>query len=190
MSTREVLPTLVIVSGSPGTGKTTLAHQIASALGCPAICRDEIKQGMVYATPGFTPGPGDPLSIRTLATFFDVLGLLLASGVTVVAEAAFQDKLWRPGLEPLIGLAELRIVRCTVGADVAHDRIVRRIEENTHRVAHDDRGLLETLAGGTAALDAFVPISLAAPTLRVDTTEGYDPAMPEILNFVRAGAPS
>ncbi len=48
-------PALVIVSGPPGSGKTTLAHEIARAVGCPAICRDEIKEGMAHATPGFVP---------------------------------------------------------------------------------------------------------------------------------------
>jgi predicted kinase len=177
-------PTLVVVSGPSGSGKTTLAHAIASGLGCPAICRDEIKQGMVHATPGFTPGPGDPLSLRTLGVFFDVLGLLLRAGATVVAEAAFQDRLWRPGLEPLTGLADLRIIRCTVDAGIAHARIARRVGEDAHRAAHDDVGLLQDLQAGTAWLDAFVPISLAAPTLRVDTTDGYEPALPKILSFV------
>jgi predicted kinase len=175
-------PTLVVVSGPSGSGKTTLAHEIAAGLGCPVICRDEIKQGMVHATPGFVPGPGDPLTLRTYGVFFDVLGVLLRAGVTVVAEAAFQDRLWRPGLEPLTGLAELRVIRCTVNAAIA-----RRVEENAHRAAHDDAGLLRTLAAGAAALDAFVPISLPVPTIGVDTTDGYRPGLPEILSFVGHG---
>jgi len=84
------LPALVVVSGPAGAGKTTLAHEIGRAVGCPVICRDEIKEGMVQATPGFVAGPGDELSRRTLPVFFDVLELLLRAGVTTVAEAAFQ----------------------------------------------------------------------------------------------------
>jgi predicted kinase len=177
-------PTLVVVSGPPGSGKTTLAHEIARALGCPAVCRDEIKEGMVHATPGFIPGPADALSLRTLTTFFDVLRVLLDAGVTVVAEAAFQDKLWRPGLEPLLDLGTIRVIRCVVDAAVAHTRIARRIEKNPLRTAHDDRGRLRALAAGESSANAFVPISLAVPTLRVDTAEGYHPALPDILAFI------
>jgi len=60
-----VTPTLIVVSGPPGSGKTTLAHKLAAALGCPAISRDAIKQGMANATPGFTGAPGDELTRRT-----------------------------------------------------------------------------------------------------------------------------
>jgi predicted kinase len=109
------LPVLVVVSGPMGSGKTTLAHRIAEAVGCPAICRDEIKEGMAHATPGFAPEPGDELTMRTLPVFFGVLELLLRAGVTTVAEAAFQDKVWRPHLEPLRDLAQIRIDRVSVG---------------------------------------------------------------------------
>ena len=67
------LPTLVVVSGPAGAGKTTLAHLLARAVGCPVICRDEIKEGMVHAAEGLVPGPGDALTQRTLPTFFGVL---------------------------------------------------------------------------------------------------------------------
>jgi DNA polymerase III delta prime subunit len=108
------LPTLVIVSGPAGSGKTTLAHQLAAAIGCPALCRDEIKEGMVATTPGFVPGPSDPLTVRSYGLFFAAIRLFLEHGVTHVAEAAFQHANWERGLEPLLPLAMLRIVRCQV----------------------------------------------------------------------------
>jgi predicted kinase len=177
-------PTLIVVSGPPGSGKTTLAHEIASGLGCPAICRDEIKEGMAHANPGFTPSLGDQLTQRTLGTFFGVLDLLLRAGVSVVAEAAFQDKLWRPGLTPLADLCQIRIVHCTVGAAVARARIARRLTDKAnHRAAHSDRDLLQAMDSGQYSLDSFVPVSLAVPAIRVDTTDGYQPGLAEIVAF-------
>src|SRR5207344_2998583 len=85
------VPTLVVVSGPAGCGKTTLAHVLAEALACPAICRDELKEGMARSAPDAVPEAGDELARRTLSAFFDVLRLLLERGISVVAEAAFQD---------------------------------------------------------------------------------------------------
>ena len=177
------LPTLVVVSGPPGSGKTTLAHELARLVGCPAICRDEIKEGMVHAAEGFVPGPADALSRRTLPTFFGVLELLLRAGVTVVAEAAFQDRLWRPGLAPLRDLARLRIVHCTVPAEVARQRQLRRLADNPVRRAHADPRP-DDAAAHAAVHNAFTRVSLDAPWVEVDTSDGYRPALDQVLAFV------
>ena len=145
----DVTPTLVVVSGPPGSGKTSLAHAIAQALPCPAICRDEIKEGMAHAQgPGFQGRHGDPLTQRTLPLFFEVVRVLIEAGVTVVAEAAFQDPRWRPELEPLSELAQLRIIRCHVDPAVSFERAARRAANSQHRVkptatarSERDRGL-------------------------------------------------
>jgi predicted kinase len=180
------LPTLVVVSGPPGAGKTTLAHAIAQTVGCPAVCRDEIKEGMMHATPGFVPGPGDDLTRRTLPVFFGVLELLLKAGVTTVAEAAFQDRTWRSGLEPLRDLARIRVVHCTVGADVAFQRSVRRRRDDPARRAHADPGPSEAVERA-ARHSAFERLSMDVPSIEVDTTDGYRPRLRRIVTFVRTG---
>jgi predicted kinase len=172
-------PTLVIVSGPAGTGKTTLAHRLAATIGSPAVCRDEIKEGMVAATPDFVPGPSDPLTVRTYGLFFAVIRLFLEHGVTHVAEAGFQHANWARGLEPLQPLATLRIVRCQTEPATARARAARRRREQLTRAAHDD-------IGHFSAEHSFAPIRLDAPTLDVDTTDGYDPDFDAIAVFARA----
>jgi predicted kinase len=178
------LPMIVVVSGPAGAGKTTLAHALAERIGCPAVCRDEIKEGMVHASPGYGPADNDAFNRRVFPVFFDVLGVLLRAGVSVLAEAAYQDKLWRPGLAGLAGLAEVRIVRCAVDRTVARDRVVRRAAENGTRRAHGDGDLLAAWEAGAIAFDGFQHIDLPVPTVTVDTSDGYRPPLDEVVAFL------
>jgi predicted kinase len=179
-------PTLIVVGGPAGSGKTTLAHKLAAALGCPVISRDEIKQGMAHATPGFTGAVGDELTKRTLPVFFAVLELLLRSGVTIVAEAAFQDHVWRPRLEPLSGLVRIWVVHCTVAAEVAFERTQRRASHDQFRRVHADPGPGDA-AEREAAHRAFHRVSVGVPDLEVDTNDGYHPPFGQILSFITEG---
>ena len=129
-------PVLVIVSGPAGTGKTTLAHRLARQIGCPAICRDELKEGMVHGDLSYEPAPGDDLTHRASMLFFETLRLLVERGVTVVAEAAFQDGAWRSNLAPLMGFADVRVVQCHADPAIAWRRI-------TERAGRDDRTTTE-----------------------------------------------
>jgi predicted kinase len=179
-------PILVVVSGPPGAGKTTLAHHLARRIGCPAICRDEIKEGMVHATGTFIAAPNDDLTLRTLPTFFQVLQLLLDAGVTTVAEAAFQDHLWRPNLQPLQGLADLRIVHCQVTAQTANTRIQHRQSQNPTRRAHADPHLINQQSHA-ARHDSFHRVHLDVPQIDVDTSHDYHPTLEEIITFLDTG---
>ncbi|MBI5301695.1 MAG: AAA family ATPase [Chloroflexi bacterium] len=40
-------PFIIVVTGRPGSGKTTLAHELSKRIHCPVFCRDEFKEGYV-----------------------------------------------------------------------------------------------------------------------------------------------
>ncbi len=138
---------------------------------------------MVHAAPGpFVPGPADDLTIRTLPVFFGALELLLNAGGTTVAEAAFQDKVWRPRLTPLLSLARVRIVHCVVAPDLAFERILRRRARNSARLAHAEP-VPEDAAGWFRRRHEFDRVALDVPSIEVDTTSGYRPALDRIVAF-------
>lgn len=140
---------------------------------------------MVHAAGAFSATPSDELTLRTLPTFFQVLELLLTAGVTTIAEAAFQNRLWQPHLQPLGGLADIRVVQCRITAELAWDRIQQRQKKSATRRAHDDAYLIDQ-DGHTAGHDSFDRVRLDAPEFDVDTTEGYRPGLDEIVAFVNS----
>jgi predicted kinase len=153
---------------------------------CPVICRDEIKEGMVHASGAdFEPAAGDDLNQPTLRVFFEALRLMVMAEVTVVAEAAFQDRLWRSGLEPLAELARLRIVQCHVDPAIARERREAAADAGSGRF--HARIIGEKVEDWEEAFASFERLTLAAPSVDVDTSEGCAPEIEEIVRFVNAG---
>jgi len=132
---------------------------------------------MVRSADEFRAAPGDPLTVRTLRVFFDVVHSLVGAGVTVVAEAAFQDKVWAPNLEPLSDLAHLCVVQCHTDPAVAR----QRVQSRASRAAHADASVLED----AAYFDDFVRLAADVPSIDVDTTDGYDPDLDTVVAFLR-----
>jgi predicted kinase len=177
-------PLLIVVTGRPGSGKTTLAHLLARAIRCPAVCRDEIKEGFVNTIEP-PDDPSDAPDWAVYETFFDTVELLLARQVSLVAEAAFQHRLWAPRLERLRRIARSRIVVCEIDPSVARSRSIERgLADPERQRFHQDRAVQAARDGIESPIGDYEPPRLDVPTLRVDTSDGYLPPFAEIVSFV------
>jgi predicted kinase len=178
-------PSLIVVTGRPGSGKTTLAHALARAVRCPAVCRDEIKEGVVNTT-GEIVAAGDDVALRANDAFFDTIRLLLDRRVTLVAEAAFQHKIWGPRLDELRETARVRIIVCQVDPRLARARHVERgLADPARERFHPDRVVQAAREGQELPIGDYDPPRLDVPMLKVDTSDGYRPAFEQIVSFVR-----
>jgi predicted kinase len=83
-------PAIVLVSGAPGAGKTTLAKPLAAALGFALLSKDHIKETLHDALPGPT---GDlPWSRKLGGASMELLWALAQRSPQVVLEANFRPQ--------------------------------------------------------------------------------------------------
>jgi len=179
-------PLLIVVAGRPGAGKTSLAHSLARTIRCPALCRDEIKEGFLNAV-GTVPDASGDAGRKVYEAFFDTVELLLTHRITLVAEAAFQHKLWAPKLEPLREIARIRIIFCTVEPELARSRRIERSRSEPNREQfHFDEMVEADREGRSLPIGNYDPPHLDLPMLTVDTSDGYRPGFETIVSFACA----
>lgn len=178
-------PLLVVVAGRPGSGKTTLAHTLAKKIGCPAICRDEIKEGFVNTMQSSHEALGRDVNQSIYSLFFEILDFLLTKQITLVAEAAFQHHLWAPQLEGLSQISQIKIIICIVDPHLARSRFVQRGLSDPNRLRfHGDWGVRAAQEGLELPIGSYDPPLLPIPTLEVDTNDGYRPSLDDIESFL------
>lgn len=174
------LPTLTIVAGRPGSGKTTLARKLAGHIHCPLIGRDMIKEGIVNTT-GDKGAPGGSLAQDACITFFATIELLLKNRVTLVAEGFLGSQLWAQHLPSLTALAHVRLIQCQVSVELAHARMMQRRLADPRWDEFHNSPVDQTK---NPPQHYAIP-DLGVPTLIVDCTDGYDPAFEDIFKFTQ-----
>ncbi|MFD0774608.1 AAA family ATPase, partial [Streptomonospora algeriensis] len=137
---RENAVRLVVVGGTPATGKSTLAGHLADRLGMVRLSSDRIRKERAGLDPlhsaAAAHGQGLYSAENTDAVYRDLLDRarrLLALGESVVLDASFADTRHRRGARDLAEevRADVTEVRCTAPAEEIDRRLARRAREAT-----------------------------------------------------------
>ena len=181
-------PKCVIITGRPGSGKTTLARLLGERLRMPVISRDELKEGYVN-TYGVEHDRLPPDANALVSDFFfGIVNQYLAGQISVIVEAAFQHEVWEPRMPAILELASPWIVLCSADSAVAASRHLRRGLENPGReFYHGDRGVaLYRETGEFSPPAGYTAPKFNVPTIQVSTDGEYAPGLDEIVKRIQS----
>jgi predicted kinase len=175
---------VVVVSGPPGAGKSSLAVPLAGALGLPLLSKDVIKETLFDAL-GHLDQDELASSRRLGAAAMELLWRLAAECPAVVIEANFRRR--SPyERERLRALSPRPVeVYCRLPAELAAERYAERGARSDHHPVHVMRSL------PLSAFDEFQEPMGLGPVFEVDTSTPVDvPALTDLVRAVLAEPPA
>jgi predicted kinase len=178
-----------MVTGAPGSGKTTLGRAIADALRLPFLSRDDVRGGQ-YATAGlWTNQIENPVSREAAVdAFVQIIETAAELGVSAVAEFVVLPHRVE-AFARMQAAADCLVVLCECAESPA--RLEQRVRADPLLNRPDVLAAL-----GRRSIDDYLhdperdlvattmQTEFAVPTLHVRTNDGYDPRLETVIEWV------
>ncbi len=164
-------PQLIIISGPPGAGKSTLARPLARRLHLPLFEKDAIKERFADALGEHSLGISGQLGLAATRQIFAIAAEMLRAGDGLIIESFFHKGLAEADFAPLLPLSDATLIHVRADDAVLLSRYERRMADpERHPIHHDGNRLGDLrhyLAEGVAE-----PLDLDIRRIIIDTTYG------------------
>jgi len=165
-------PLVLIITGAPASGKSTLGHQLAVALGVPYLSKDLFKETLFDSLGWHDRAWSRRLGGASMRLLFRSAEALLEAGQSIALESNFSATWDTPQFLALAKRYACRFVQvvCSAPGPTLVERYERRARSGERHPGHAD----------VAALDELLPrllterwdaLELEGPVFRVDTTD-------------------
>jgi predicted kinase len=164
---------LIIITGSPGAGKTILARRLARDLGLPLITKDGIKE-MLFDTLGWQDREhSQKLGHASFELMFYFLECQLTAGKPAIAETAFWTKFHTPRfliLQEKYGFEPIQIF-CRAETDLLFERFQKRVESGERHPGHIDHLAAHAQFIEVVSEGRYGRLEIGGSLFEIDTTD-------------------
>lgn len=175
------MSTVILVTGPPASGKTTLARTVARRLALPVLAKDTIKESLYDALPDDRRS-SKHLGHASYQVLLALAGELIHSNVSFVLENAFRTA-DEEALRRLLAGTDVLHVHCHADWDTLGTRLHQRMVAGERHASHQHADIPATIA-----LDAYTPRlghdALVVPTDDFES-ERYRAAVTGVLERAR-----
>lgn len=179
-------PTVVIISGPPASGKTTIVEKIAQTAQLPIICKDAIKE-LLFDALGWEDRDWSQQLGATTYRLFDYFGhVLLSANQSFLIESNFKKQFdqsrfdqWQKEFN-----AQLIQVYCTAPVEVLQQRFRDRVTSGRRHPGHVDEENSSLFQDQNFA-ELYAPLDIAE-TLTYNSSDPDPSHQAEIIRKVTA----
>lgn len=169
-----LMTVLVVISGPPASGKTTLGGEISRELGLPLLSRDDLKETLFDTLGTADREWSKKLGEVSWRLLYQVTETLIGAGQSVIAETNFTADPDGARLERIVAEhgCEVVHVHCTAEPGLLLERFAGRVERGQRHPGHVDEQTLPEVESMVAS--GWPRPRLPGRTYYIDTTNPGD----------------
>lgn len=182
-------PLLIIVSGPPSTGKTTLAKAISKKFNLPLITKDNLKE-ILFDTVGWHNREwSKKLGFASFSLLHYFLDSLMPTGQSIIIEGNFKTEFESQHLLPRLDKYNYQALQimCQCDGQILFERFKQRSESGNRHPGHCDTGNYDELKE-SLLLGKYQPLDIKSKIIIFDSTNldhlNYDSIFSEINNLL------
>lgn len=164
---------IIIITGMPGTGKTTLGRKLSDKYNLPFISKDALKERM-FDTLGWND---KAWSLKLSAASHRIMDYLiyeeLKAGHSIIIESNFKEEIDSERfrfIQEQTGCALVQVL-CWAKGEVAYERFVKRIDTAERHSGHVEELPLEQIKEDFITADGKdTPLKINGTTAELDTS--------------------